>query len=150
MPVDEGLLRELERFNECMFKPTMSSGNFTVLNPLCWVTNSQTLTSLEVANSTPIQKANMKMSCSNLDKLVYTSLCVSYSEASLITGTIAHNEHKNHIKISRGRSLIGQVRVLNPWPFLLVPKFPSLGNFGEDGHKAVGTSHVFPRFSKKI
>lgn len=90
----------------------------------------------------------MKLNHSNLSKLVYTCLCASHSKASLITGTRAHNVHKNHIMISKGRSLIGRAGVLNSWPFPLVPKFPSRGNFDDDGHVAFGTSHGFPRFPR--
>ena len=50
---------------------------------------------------------------------------------------------KRDIMFSSGRSLIGRAGVLIAWPFRLVPKFPSRGNFGDDGHVALGTSQDF-------
>ena len=50
--------------------------------------------------------------------------------------------------ISRGRFLIGRVGVLISGPSPLVPKFPSRGNFGDDGHVAFGTSQGFLNFIK--
>ena len=44
---------------------------------------------------------------------------------------------------SRDRSLIGRAGVLISGPSPLVPKFPSRGNFGDDGHVAFGTSQGF-------
>ena len=53
---------------------------------------------------------------------------------------------KLDIMVSRGRSLIGRAGVLIAWPSTLVPKFPSRGNFGDDGHVAFGTESGFPKF----
>lgn len=49
--------------------------------------------------------------------------------------------------VSRGRSLIGRagVFIVNP---PIVPKFPSRGNFGDDGHVALGNESGFPKFPK--
>ena len=55
---------------------------------------------------------------------------------------------KEHIMISRGRSLIGRAGVLISGPFPLVPKFLSQGNFGDDGHLAFGMSQGFLNFPK--
>ena len=45
--------------------------------------------------------------------------------------------------LSTGRSLIGWAGVLIAWPSLIIPKSPSRGNFGDDGHVAFGTSQGF-------
>ena len=50
---------------------------------------------------------------------------------------------KQDIMLSSGRSLIGQAGVLMKWPSPIVPKFPSRGNFGGDGHVALGMSQGF-------
>ena len=50
--------------------------------------------------------------------------------------------------ISRGWSFIGWAGVLNSLPSPLVPKFPSRGNFGVDGHVALGNESGFPKFPK--
>ena len=50
---------------------------------------------------------------------------------------------KLDIMVSRGRSLIGRAGVLTKWPSPIVPKFPSQGNFGDDGYVALGTSQGF-------
>ena len=42
--------------------------------------------------------------------------------------------------------LIGWAGVLISGPSPLVPKFPSRGNFGDDGHMALGTSQGFLNF----
>ena len=55
---------------------------------------------------------------------------------------------KLDIMVSRGRSLIGRAGVLTKWPSPIVPKFPSRGNFGDDGHVALGNESGFPKFSK--
>ena len=44
--------------------------------------------------------------------------------------------------------MIGRAGVLISRPFPLVPKFPSRGNFGDDGHVAFGTSQGFLNFPK--
>ena len=44
--------------------------------------------------------------------------------------------------------LIGRVGVLILGPSPLVRKFPSRGNFGEDGHVALGMSQGFLNFPK--
>ena len=44
---------------------------------------------------------------------------------------------------SSDRALIGRAGVLIAWPSPIVPKFPSRGNFGDDGHVALGTSQSF-------
>ena len=53
---------------------------------------------------------------------------------------------KLDIMVSRGRSLIGRAGVLTKWPSPIVPKFPSRGNFGDDGHVALGNESGFPKF----
>ena len=55
---------------------------------------------------------------------------------------------KIDIMVSRGRSLIGRAGVLTKWPSPIVPKFPSRGNFGDDGHVAFGTESGFPKYPK--
>ena len=55
---------------------------------------------------------------------------------------------KIDIRVSRGRSLIGWAGVLTKWPSPIVPKFPSRGNFGDDGHVALGNESGFPKFPK--
>ena len=55
---------------------------------------------------------------------------------------------KLDIMVSRGRSLIGRAGVLTKWPSPIVPKFPSRGNFGDDGHVALGNESGFPKFPK--
>ena len=45
--------------------------------------------------------------------------------------------------------LIGRAGVLISGPSLLVPKFPSRGNFGDDGQVAFGMSQGFLNYSKK-
>ena len=44
--------------------------------------------------------------------------------------------------------LIGRAGVLIAGPSPLVPKYPSRGNFGDDGHVAFGTSQGFLNFPK--
>ena len=56
---------------------------------------------------------------------------------------------KIDIMVSRGRSLTGRAGVLTKWPSPIVPKFPSRGNFGDDGQVAFGTESGFPKFSIK-
>ena len=55
---------------------------------------------------------------------------------------------KQHILLVETDPLIGRVGVLISGPSPLVPKFPSRGNFGDDGHVAFGTSQGFLNFSK--
>ena len=55
---------------------------------------------------------------------------------------------KQNIMLSTGRSLIGRAWVLIAWPSPIVPKFPTRGNFGDDGHVALGTSQGFLNSSK--
>ena len=87
------------------------------------------------------------MLCSNLGNLVYTCvLCVSYSNPRLITGIRTHVFSKTRYHVSKGRSLIGRAGVLIAWPSPIVPKFPSRGNFGDDGHVALGNESGFPKF----
>ena len=50
--------------------------------------------------------------------------------------------------VSRARSLIRRAGVLISGPSPLVPKFPSRGNFGDDGHVVLGTSQGFLNFFK--
>ena len=50
---------------------------------------------------------------------------------------------KLDIMLSSGRSLIGRAVVLMKWPSPIVPKFQSRGNFGDEGHVALGTSQGF-------
>ena len=50
---------------------------------------------------------------------------------------------KQDILLSTGRSLIRRAGVRIKWPSLIVPKFPSRGNFGDDGYVALGTSQGF-------
>ena len=84
------------------------------------------------------------MVCSNLGDLVYTCmLCASHSNSRLITGIRTHVFLKTKYHVSNGRSLIGRAGVLIAWPSPLVSKFLSRGNFGDDGHVAVGTSQRF-------
>ena len=57
---------------------------------------------------------------------------------------------KQDIMLSTGQSLIRRAGVLIAWPSPLVPKFPSRGNFGDDGHVALGTSQGFLNPQNKI
>ena len=56
---------------------------------------------------------------------------------------------KQDIMLSTGRSLIRQAGVLIAWPYPIVPKFPSRGHFGDDGHVALGNESGFPKFPQK-
>ena len=116
------------------FKPTLRSGKSSCFKPTRgWYFQT-------------IFKYKHESKCSNSCDLVSTWLCASHSKVILITGTRTHNVYKNHIMISRGRSLIGRAGVLIAWPFPIVPKFPSRGNFGDDGHVAFSTESGFPKF----
>ena len=55
---------------------------------------------------------------------------------------------KQDVMFTKGRSLIGRAGVLIAWPFPLIPKFLSWGNFGDDGHVALGMSQGFLNFPK--
>ena len=55
---------------------------------------------------------------------------------------------KLDIMVIRGRSLFRGCGGANIWPFPIVPKFPSRGNFGDDGHVALGNESGFPKFFK--
>ena len=55
---------------------------------------------------------------------------------------------KQNIMLVKADLLIGRAGVLIAWPSPLVPKFPSRGNFGDDGHVALGTSQGFLNFPK--
>ena len=55
---------------------------------------------------------------------------------------------KQHIMLVEADPLIGRAGVLISGPSPLVPKFPSRGNFGDDGHVAFGTSQGFLNFLK--
>ena len=48
--------------------------------------------------------------------------------------------------VSRGRSSDRARGGAHSWPSPIVPKFPSRGNFGDDGHVAFGTESGFPKF----
>ena len=56
---------------------------------------------------------------------------------------------KQHIMLVEADPLIGRAGVLISGPFPLVPKFPSQGNFGDDGHVALGTRQGFLNFPKQ-
>ena len=45
--------------------------------------------------------------------------------------------------------MTGRAGVLTKWPSPIVPKFPSRGNFDDDGHMAFGTESGFPKFPIK-
>ena len=101
--MDEGLLLELKRFNECTFKPTLSSGKFTNVKP--------TLLSGKIK---PFSKNKHEIELFQFGQNSLYLVCVHHIvNACLITGTRAYNVDKNHIMISRGRSLIGRAGVLN-------------------------------------
>ena len=55
---------------------------------------------------------------------------------------------KQDIMLSSGLSLIGWAWVLMKWPSPIVPKFLSRGNFGDDGHMALGMRQGFLNFPK--
>ena len=47
---------------------------------------------------------------------------------------------KQHIMLVEADPLIGRAGMLISGPSLLIPKFPSQGNFGDDEHVALDTS----------
>ena len=55
---------------------------------------------------------------------------------------------KQHIMLVNADPLIGRAGVLISGPSPLVPKIPSLGNFSDDGHVALGTRQGFLYFPK--
>ena len=119
-----------------------------VLSPFCGVAKIifskptrgwqiHVLAYLCVAPSNHFQINKHEMFCSNLGDPVYTCvLCASHSNFRLITGIRTHMFSKQNIMLSTGRSLIGRAEVLIAWTSPLVPKFPSRGNFDDDGHVA--------------
>ena len=98
---------------------------------------------------TIFQTNGYAMLCSKLGDLVYTCmLCASRSK-------LANNQNKNTCVLKSKISClvqadlrIGRAGVLIKWPSPIVPKFPSWGNFGDDGHVAFGTSQGFLNFPK--
>ena len=53
---------------------------------------------------------------------------------------------KLNIIVSRGRAFIGRAGVRTEWAAPIIPKFPSRGNFGDDGHVALVNESGFPKF----
>ena len=51
--------------------------------------------------------------------------------------------------VSRGRSSDRARGGAHNWPSPIVPEFPSRGNFGDDGHVAIGNESGFPKFPRK-
>ena len=121
--------------------------NHHVLSPPCLVANPR-FSLLASSIFKPFPKNKHEMFCFKSSDLVHTCmLCASRSK-------LANNLDKNTFvyqttyHVSRGRSLIGRAGVLISGLSLLEPKFQSRGNFGDDGHVALGMSQGFLNFPK--
>ena len=146
MPVGEGWIIWIGTIHWLrVLSPLESGKSLYFLSPLEGG-KIRILSYLRVANRF---KNKHEMFCSNLGDPVYTCMmCASHSNSRLITGIRTHVFSKIKYHVSKGRSLIGRAGVLMKWPSPIVPKFPSRGNFGDDGHVALGNESGFPKFFK--
>ena len=76
-------------------------------------------------------------------------LCASHSKLANKLELERMCFQKQHMMLVEADLLIGQAGVLISGPSPLVHKFPSRGNFGDDGHVALGTSQGFLNFQKQ-
>mgnify|MGYP003703540309 CR=1 FL=1 len=131
-----GLL-ELEQFIEMLVLSLLESGKVMFSKPT-WGWQIHVLTYLRVAPSNHFQTSKHEIFCSNSGDPVYTCmLCASHSKSRLITGIRTQVFSNTTYHVSRGHSLIGRAGALIAWPSPLIPKFPSRGNSGDDGHVAL-------------
>mgnify|MGYP003702966923 CR=1 FL=1 len=135
MPVDEGWIAWIGTINRnASFKPTWE-WQIAMFTKPTWGWHIHVLAYLRVARSIHFHTNKHEMFCSNLGDLVYTCvLCASHSNSRLMTGLSTYVFSKTRYHVSKGWSFTRRAGVLIAWPSPLVLKFPSRGNFGDDGH----------------